>query len=104
MGFKIDCPNCGPRSYHEFWFGGEVRAYDENAKPDDSYEYEWLRVNACGPQKERWFHFAGCRRWLTLCRDTRTNQILSLDARDARALDDGVQEATRRKRGSERES
>jgi sarcosine oxidase subunit delta len=34
-----------------------------------------MRDNAAGPQRERWFHFAGCRRWLTIERDTRTNEI-----------------------------
>ena len=29
-----------------------------------------------GPSTERWFHHAGCRRWLTLRRDTRTDEIL----------------------------
>ena len=72
MGFHIDCPHCGSRSYTEFSFGGEV--------PDESWpEFErvWLRVNAQGLQRERWFHFAGCRRWQTLTRDTRTNEVLA---------------------------
>jgi heterotetrameric sarcosine oxidase delta subunit len=78
MGFLIDCPDCGPRSYHEFWFGGELRPYDPDAAPDEDYANVWLRENVAGPQVERWFHFAGCRRWLTLERDTRTNEILRL--------------------------
>lgn len=75
MGFKIDCPNCGPRSYHEFSFGGELRAYDADASMDEDYASTWLRRNAAGPQEERWFHLAGCRRWLTVERDTRTNNL-----------------------------
>jgi sarcosine oxidase subunit delta len=75
MGFHIECPNCGSRSYHEFWFGGELRAYDPEASPEQDYAYVWMRDNAAGPQRERWFHFAGCRRWLTVERDTRTNEI-----------------------------
>jgi heterotetrameric sarcosine oxidase delta subunit len=76
MGFHLDCPSCGSRSYHEFWFGGEVRPYDPDADGEASFEYAWLRANAAGPQLERWFHFAGCRRWLTVERDTRTNEVL----------------------------
>ena len=73
MGFMIDCPNCGPRSYHEFSFGGELRHYDPDATIEADYAATWLRDNAGAPQSERWYHFAGCRRWLTVQRDTRTN-------------------------------
>jgi heterotetrameric sarcosine oxidase delta subunit len=76
MGFKIDCPSCGRRSYHEFWFGGELKPYNPEADFDEDYRNTWLRDNACGIQRERWFHFAGCRRWMTLDRDTRTNDVL----------------------------
>ena len=69
MGFLVDCPNCGPRSYHEFRFGGETRATDDLASL-------WLRRNAAGAQTERWFHEAGCRRWSTHLRDTTTNTFL----------------------------
>jgi heterotetrameric sarcosine oxidase delta subunit len=75
MGFQISCPNCGPSSYHEFWFGGELRDYDPGAGPEQDYEHVWLRTNAAGLQRERWFHYAGCRRWLTVERDTRTNEL-----------------------------
>jgi heterotetrameric sarcosine oxidase delta subunit len=36
----------------------------------------WLRENAAGLQRERWFHRSGCRRWLTIERDTTTNEII----------------------------
>jgi methylglutamate dehydrogenase subunit B len=75
MGFKLDCPNCGSRSYHEFWFGGELRAYEPDSSAEEDYRNTWLRANAAGPQKERWFHYAGCRRWLTVERDTRDNAL-----------------------------
>jgi sarcosine oxidase subunit delta len=78
MGFEIECPNCGSRSYHEFWFGGELRPYDATASIEVDYRNVWLRENSDGPEVERWFHFAGCRRWLTLERDTRTNEIKRL--------------------------
>ena len=70
MGFRIPCPNCGERSYTEFWFGGELPSPD-----DDDFARAWLRRNAAGVQSERWFHAGGCRRWLTVERDTRTNLI-----------------------------
>ncbi len=76
MGFLIDCPSCGPRSYHEFWFGGELRRpCAPDAPTEEHYARTWLRENSAGVQSERWFHFAGCRRWLTVQRDTRTNAM-----------------------------
>jgi sarcosine oxidase, subunit delta len=70
MGFRIECPNCGPRSYREFRFGGEARG------GDSVVERVWFRDNVAGPQHERWFHEAGCRRWTTVVRDTTTNEFL----------------------------
>ena len=70
MGLRIECPRCGSRPYTEFAFGGEV------PDPSDTdFERVWLRRNASALQRERWFHSAGCRRWLTVERDTRTNEI-----------------------------
>jgi heterotetrameric sarcosine oxidase delta subunit len=73
---RIRCPNCGERSYTEFWFGGELPpAAREGETLEEEFERVWLRRNVAGVQAERWFHFAGCRRWLTLERDTVTNEI-----------------------------
>ena len=80
MGFRIECPNCGERSYTEFWFGGEIPDPE-----DDEYARAWLRRNGAGVQVERWFHAAGCRRWLTLERDTVTNEIQRVLVPRARA-------------------
>lgn len=43
---------------------------------EENFQRVWLRDSQAGVQLERWFHFAGCRRWLTLERDTRNNQIV----------------------------
>ena len=76
MGLRISCPNCGERSYTEFSFGGEVRPLArERESLDEDFERVWLRENVAGVQRERWFHYAGCRRWLTVERDTVTNEI-----------------------------
>lgn len=74
MGLKIPCPHCGLRPYTEFSFGGELRDGDSHDHEED-FRRVWLRDNASGPQVERWFHASGCRRWLTLRRDTVTNRI-----------------------------
>lgn len=45
------------------------------ASLEDDFARVWLHANIAGNQAERWFHFAGCRRWLTSHRDTRTNMM-----------------------------
>jgi heterotetrameric sarcosine oxidase delta subunit len=79
MALRINCPNCGSRPFTEYWFGGEVGSAVSTAgsHPDPTAEFEriWYRRNAFGMQTERWFHHAGCRRWLTAERDTVTNAI-----------------------------
>jgi heterotetrameric sarcosine oxidase delta subunit len=80
MGLLLRCPNCGAREYHEFWYGGEHRpppAYGAGETYEAHYERVWLRENLNGLQAERWFHFAGCRRWITVERDTGTNEVHS---------------------------
>ncbi len=74
MSLVIPCPNCGPREYTEFTFGGELRPL-ESSDLEDDFRRVYLRDNDAGVQTERWFHAYGCRRWLTLHRDTVTNRI-----------------------------
>ena len=76
MGLKIPCPHCGPRDHTEFTFGGELRPLEADG-PDDDFIRVYLRENAPGPQTERWFHSFGCRRWLTVSRDTVTSRIVA---------------------------
>jgi heterotetrameric sarcosine oxidase delta subunit len=70
----VRCPTCGERPFTEFTFGGELR---EVSSPDTASDFArvYLRENAAGPQDERWFHQLGCRRWVTLRRDTATNRF-----------------------------
>jgi heterotetrameric sarcosine oxidase delta subunit len=74
VGLKIPCPRCGPRPFSEFAFGGEVRG-GRSPDPEGDFRRVYLRANAPGPQRERWFHAFGCRRWLVVRRDTVTNRI-----------------------------
>ncbi len=75
MGFRIACPNCGSRPFTEFWFGGEHRPFIDAQDLDEDFARVWFRENVAGRQSERWYHYAGCRRWLTVERDTVTNKI-----------------------------
>ena len=74
MGVKIPCPHCGDRDHAEFTFGGELRPL-EAVDAEEDFARVYLRTNAPVAQRERWFHAAGCRRWLTLRRDVATNEV-----------------------------
>jgi heterotetrameric sarcosine oxidase delta subunit len=83
MSLRITCPNCGSRPFTEYWFGGELRgeppAPDSRIDPAAEFARIWYRRNVAGEQAERWFHYAGCRRWLTARRDTLTNTVHGVD-------------------------
>ncbi len=74
MSLLIPCPHCGLRPFTEFTFGGELRPIEADG-PEADFARVYLRENAAGAQQERWFHLLGCRRWLTITRDTVTNRI-----------------------------
>lgn len=73
MSVTIRCPHCGPRPSPEFVYGGEWRDLDAGDEAAD-FERVFLRDNVAGPQRERWFHAFGCRRWTTVTRDTVTQR------------------------------
>ncbi|MBA3850897.1 MAG: sarcosine oxidase subunit delta [Chloroflexi bacterium] len=75
----IICPNCGRRPVEEYRFGGELRgAANWITDPvERDVDYVWMYDNVEGVTTERWFHAAGCRRWLTLSRDTTTDTVVA---------------------------
>lgn len=78
MSLRIPCPTCGVRPVEEFIYG-EIPVVPESITDADARDLDraFMRNNLQGPQTERWFHLFGCRRWLTLRRDTRTDEILA---------------------------
>jgi sarcosine oxidase, subunit delta len=74
----VHCPNCGARPVEEFRFGGEIP--QPPASITDPFERDldqvWMFTNTAGVQTERWFHDAGCHRWLTATRDTRIDRFI----------------------------
>jgi heterotetrameric sarcosine oxidase delta subunit len=74
----IPCPWCGPRAQIEFTYGGDATmtrpALDAPVEAWAAFVYQ--RDNPAGPHDELWFHGAGCRRWFSARRDTRTHEIL----------------------------
>jgi heterotetrameric sarcosine oxidase delta subunit len=72
MNIQILCPNCGSRPLQEFVHGEIPAVPDSIADPDArDLDRAFMRDNVEGVITERWFHSYGCRRWLTLRRDTR---------------------------------
>jgi sarcosine oxidase subunit delta len=74
VSLLVRCPTCGERPFTEFAFGGELR---DVSSPDAASDFArvYLRENTAGVQEERWFHQLGCRRWVTLRRDTSANRF-----------------------------
>jgi sarcosine oxidase subunit delta len=72
------CPICGRRPLDEFTFGGERREVPASITDADDRDFDevWIFENPDGPTTERWFHAFGCRRWLTIRRDTSIDQVL----------------------------
>lgn len=76
----LDCPRCGHRPLDEFTFGGERRAVPDWISESDDRDFDevWVFQNPDGPTTERWFHGHGCRRWLTVRRDTTVDVVLEV--------------------------
>ena len=76
----LDCPICGRRPLDEFTFGGERRDVPASItdEADRDFDEVWIFDNPSGVASERWFHAAGCRRWLTVQRDTAADAVLDI--------------------------
>ncbi|MGA2639060.1 sarcosine oxidase subunit delta [Methylocella sp.] len=83
----INCPYCGPRDLAEFVVNGEAIARPDVDGDLDGpdicaafAEAVYLRDNPAGLHREHWFHSAGCQSWLLIERDTRTHEIVKVEA------------------------
>jgi heterotetrameric sarcosine oxidase delta subunit len=74
----LDCPTCGRRPLDEFTFGGERRDVPDSITDPDERDFDevWVFENPDGLTTERWFHAFGCRRWMTVRRDTSVDQVV----------------------------
>jgi methylglutamate dehydrogenase subunit B len=75
MSFLLPCPHCGERPAPEFAHGGTVGPGAQASTLDALSEELYFSDNVAGEQVERWFHRFGCERWITVRRDTRTNEV-----------------------------
>lgn len=81
---RLTCPNCGERSVVEFRYG-EIPTVPEGLTDPEARNLDraFMRSNTEGIVTERWFHEAGCRRWMTVRRDTRTDEVLEVVSRSS---------------------
>ena len=77
MSLQIPCPHCGMRRVEEYAYG-EVFAVPDSVAGGDAVAFDraFMHNNAEGPVREAWFHLYGCRRWVYVDRDTRTDEVL----------------------------
>ena len=92
---RIACVHCGERGADEFVYLGDAqvqRPVDAIGAPLDAAalarwaDSVYLRDNPAGPHRELWQHTGGCRAWLVVARDTRTHQVLAVQAARTVAL------------------
>lgn len=78
----IPCVHCGARNASEFRYLGEVGARpDPNAtSPREWRTYLYGRTNKADWVTERWYHRAGCRRFLVAERHTVRNVVRAVRA------------------------
>ena len=74
---QLECPHCGRRPLEEFAYGEIPKVPDSVVDPDErNLARVFQHENPEGPTIERWFHSFGCRRWFTVRRDTRSDEVL----------------------------
>jgi methylglutamate dehydrogenase subunit B len=88
-GMRIECCYCGVRGSEEFQYLGDATVQRPDADPiaplDQAAREQWMdyvywRDNPAGPHRELWQHVSGCRAWLVVTRDTRTHEVLGIEA------------------------
>lgn len=75
---RISCPYCGERSNDEFVIKGDATAFlarPSSLSQEAFHEHLYIRTNTAGEHRELWYHYAGCRQWLVVTRDTRTHAV-----------------------------
>jgi heterotetrameric sarcosine oxidase delta subunit len=72
MSICLHCPNCGRRPIAEFHYG-DMASVPETIVGTEARDLDraFMQSNTEGITSERWFHAFGCRRWVTVERDTR---------------------------------
>ncbi|MEM9202102.1 MAG: sarcosine oxidase subunit delta [Actinomycetota bacterium] len=71
MSLRIPCPTCGPLPI-DHWVHGEIPVVPDSITEPDARDLDraYMHNNERGVVREAWFCSGGCRRWVTLWRDT----------------------------------
>jgi heterotetrameric sarcosine oxidase delta subunit len=75
--FRLPCPHCGLRNVSEFRHVGERRTRPDTrtATPAQWRAYLYEQGNVAGWSEESWYHTVGCRRFVSVERNTVTNEV-----------------------------
>jgi heterotetrameric sarcosine oxidase delta subunit len=89
--FRIPCPYCGPRDATEFRHQGETRTRPD---PRSTTREQWRAYlyendNLAGWVRETWYHALGCRRFISVARNTTTNETKPADDSDLASDSEG---------------
>lgn len=76
MSLRLTCPHCGTRPIEE-WIYGEILDVPADLVDagDVALDRGFFHTNREGDVEEAWFHLYGCRRWVRIGRDTRTDEV-----------------------------
>lgn len=83
----IHCPYCGDRNEDEFAYGrdaGHRRPQDPAILSNAEWrDYLYTVPNIKGWADEIWWHVRGCKRWITVQRNSETNEVRSVSQSDS---------------------
>ena len=83
---RIKCHWCGSRDSREFTYYGDATVVrpQEDEPLDKHVEFVYMRDNPCGEHTEYWQHTGGCRSWVKVLRNTKTNEVVDAGLPDAK--------------------
>ena len=77
MSIRITCDHCGTRPLEEYVYGEILTVPDTiTDRVERNLDRAFNHTNPEGPVTEAWFHLYGCRRWISIVRDTSTDRIV----------------------------
>lgn len=78
----IECPWCGPRNQIEFEYVGPLlKRPDRQVSVSEWVAFVYQRKNPKGDYDELWQHCGGCREFVTVRRNTITNDLVTIGER-----------------------
>jgi sarcosine oxidase subunit delta len=80
----INHPLLGPRDSEEFVYLGSAELinrpdWQNETAPEDFHNYQYIRENIAGENRELWYHEQGDQSWLVVTRNTLTHEILKVE-------------------------